>query len=145
MSYNVWYMVGFGVGVTSTWLAYRYIKQRINDFVLSKIGEKINMAVDLTNEEDFFRPVHKNSAVLTFTSGGKRHQIFVPYNRKKSTRCLGQSVFLIRGEEEIDITQKPGVPYTVCADDLGGERIIVKNRAGEIIKNFDLGEIPYLF
>lgn len=142
MSSTMSWLLGASAAILIGYGSYRYIKHRIGEYVLAKVAEKINSVVATANEEDFFRPIHKNSAVITFTSGGQKYRVFVPYNRKMSTRYLGKKVYLEKGDELIDITQKPGVPYTVAASDLGGEWIVVKDRDGKTIKRFSSQEIP---
>ena len=136
-----YWLFGVPACIILSYAGYKYISHCINNY----IAEKIKKFVDTEVPEDFFRPVHNYSASISFISGGQKYNVFVPYNRKKSTRYLGKKVYLEKGDEMIDITQKPGVAYMVSANDLGGEWIVVKDREGKVIKRFSGQEIPHMF
>ena len=58
---------------------------------------------------------------------------------------LRKKVYLIKGEEKIELTQKPGIPYLICASDLGGSSIIVEDLDGNVTNTFGENEIPNCF
>lgn len=130
-----------GVGVVSIGLVYSYGKRKVTEYIMGQVLNELNARME---GEEQFRPVHSNSAVIKVTSGGKTHSIYVPCDKKKSTLMLRRKVYLIKDGEKIDISQKPGVPYLVCAKDLGGEKIIVENLEGEVTQQFTEDQIPVL-
>ena len=123
--------------VCGVYFAYHYGKQ----YVVSKITEQVMSELDSVNQDESFKVVGK-TAHVKFDHLGKTHSIFIPYDRKISTSMLRKKVYLIKGDHKIDISQKPGIPYTVCAKDLGGTSIVVENLNGEIIHTYPEDQIP---
>ena len=123
------------------YMGYRYAERRLYEYVMSRVKDELDKRMKKEDEEEMFRPSDK-SAVIRVSSGGKSHSIFVPYDRSKSSSMLRKKVFLIQGDEKIDITQKPGVPYLVCAEQLNGKSIVVENLSGEVVRTFNSTEIP---
>jgi len=56
------------------------------------------------------------------------YRVWVPYDRHLAGRSIGHTATLIRDNEEINITQQPGIPYLVTAEDLGGSEIRIQTR-----------------
>jgi hypothetical protein len=144
MEFSLQFFTIGAIGLTTSFLAYKYGKAKIYEYVMSKVKEELDER--MKNEEEMFKPYHKNSsAVLKITQGGKTHDIYVPYDRKKSTSMLRKKVYLMKEGEKIELTQKPGIPYLVSAKMLGGEEIIVENSEGEQIYVYSKEEIPNCF
>ena len=77
------------------------------------------------------------SASLTYTSGGKKRIINVPYNGRLRRQLRMYQVVLFEGKgEQIDITQEAGYAYTCSAEQLGGTEIWAKHRKTREIINF---------
>lgn len=57
---------------------------------------------------------------------GEGH-IYLPLNKGKIFEMSDIRVELVKGQTQINITQPPGYPYLVSAQDLDGDLIIVKN------------------
>ena len=49
-------------------------------------------------------------------------------------------VYLVKGEERIDINQQPGIPYFVTARLLGGDKIIVEKGNAKV--EFGIDQVP---
>jgi len=109
---------------------------------MGKVNEELDRRMEADKEQELFKPVHKNSAVIMVNQAGKTHSVYIPYDRKKSSSMLRKKVFLIKENEKIDISQKPGVPYLITAKQLGGQKIVVEDLTGEIIKTYTEDEVP---
>ena len=133
------------VGCLILYKGYYYGRSKIEEYVVKRVMEELDKRMKEEEEQEHFKPVHLNSAVIKVNSGGKSHSVYVPYDRKKSTPMLRKKVYLIKGEEKIDISQKPGIPYIVSAQDLGGESIIVENLDGQVVFKFEKDQIPNCF
>ena len=134
-------LAGVG-GLVGTYYGYYVIKNIFVGYVMSKVNEELNKRMEQEEEESSFKPMHTNSAILKINNGGKSHSVYVPYNRKKSIAMMRKRVFLIKGEEKIEITQKPGIPYIICAKDLGGESIVIEDLECNIVREYKENEIP---
>lgn len=134
-------------GITTCFITYKlyyYGKEKFYQYIMEKVNEELNNR--MKNEEELFKPFHKNSsAILKISQGGKTHSVYVPYDRRKSTSMLRKKVYLLKEGEKIDITQKPGIPYLVSAEMLGGETIIIEDSEGNEIRSFLKNEIPNYF
>ena len=126
------------------YMGYRYGEAQFYSYVMSRVKDELDKRMKKEDEEEMFRIHHsEKSAIIRVSSGGKSHSIFVPYDRNKSSSMLRKKVFLMKEDgNKLDISQKPGVPYLVSADHLGGTQIIVENLSGEIIKTFHSSEVP---
>ena len=73
------------------------------------------------------------SASVTYEHFGEKYIIFVPYNRSKIASMTQLTATLLRdNDENVNITQQPGIPYMVNADMLGGHTIrLTNNDTGE--------------
>lgn len=131
--------------IVGLYKAYYYGKYKLQEYVLEKVMEELNNRMKNEEEKESFKPIHTNSAVVKINTGGKDHSVYLPYNRKRSIPMLKSKVYLMKGEEKIEISQKPGIPYLICAADMGGESIIVENLDSEIIHTFSCNEIPDCF
>lgn len=133
------------IGCFFLYKGYYYSKRKIEEYILKRVLNELNIRMKQEEDNEHFKPIHSNSAVIKVNSGGKSHSVYVPYNRKKSTAMLKNRVYLIKGDEKINISQKPGIPYIVCAEDLGGEFIIIENLDGDVIYKYEKNEIPNCF
>ncbi len=123
-----------------TYYSYGYLKRKITSHILTKVQEKLDSNMD--NEVISFRPIPKTkSALISFTHGGKQHHVSVPYDRSKGRKMGRMVVWLVGSEERIDITHKPGIPYLLSAEQMGGDKIIVM-KDGNTIKEYSGDEIP---
>ena len=124
------------------YMGYRYGEAQFYSYAMDRVKDELDKRMKKEDEEEMFRPSEK-SAIIRVSSGGKSHSIFVPYDRNKSSSMLRKKVFLMKEDgNKIDISQKPGVPYLISADHLGGTQILVENLSGEIIKTFHSSEVP---
>jgi hypothetical protein len=65
----------------------------------------------------------QKAASIKYSRFGTEYVLFVPYERKLAIKTGAHKAFLIKGQEKIDITQQPGIPYLVTPNELGGECI----------------------
>lgn len=65
----------------------------------------------------------RKAVCITYSKQGQSHNIYVPYNSRQIAKMSGHRAFLIKSEQETEITQQPGIPYLVTAEQLGGEQI----------------------
>jgi len=110
---------------------------------MDKVAEELDRRMKKEDEEELFKPNSKSkSAIIKITHGGKSHDIFVPYDRNKSTSMLRKKVFLIRDGKKIEMIQKPGIPYMICAEQMGGDEIVIEDLSGNTIRTYKETEIP---
>ncbi len=140
-----WPIVLTATGVV-TYYGYYYLKFKVTNHILTKVQEKLDSNMD--KEMVSFRPIPKTkSALISFTHGGKQHHVSVPYDRSKGRKMGRNRVFLVGNVDhntityQTDITHKPGIPYLLSADDMGGDKIIVM-KDGIIVKEYSGDEIP---
>jgi len=139
MNYYFWTGI-FSISAFSLYHGYCYAKTKLYDHIIEKVNEKLKNDLD---EEDLFKPLQKtSSAMINVKHNGKTRSVYIPYNRRKSTSRLRKKVFLIKDDNREEITQKPGVPYVVCAKDLGGQSIVVEDLEGNFLKCYLEDEIP---
>lgn len=86
--------------------------------------------------------INGNSACITYLRYGREYQVNIPYNRHLVAKMSSCKVFLIKGEEKIDITQQPGIPYLMTASMLGGDKIILEK--GDTVIEYGPDQIPTL-
>ena len=131
------YIFGASVGL---YYGYQYGKSYLNNYIIKQVMDELNKK----QEKDgvIFQPLERTkSAVILYNHGGKEHKVCVPYDRSKSRAMLRKKVFLIRDDDRIEITHKPGVPYSLSAKDMGGNKIIV-TKDNRTIKEYTDIEIP---
>lgn len=134
---NIYYFPAIAVGA---YCAFHYGKIYLNDYILNRVNEELNKKQD--QEGVSFKTFERTkSAVVLYKYGGKEHKVCIPYDRTKSTSMLRKEVKLISVDGEIDITHKPGVPYLLSANEMGGSKITVV-KDGKIIKEYIDDEIP---
>lgn len=135
---NYFYMTLTDIGL---YYGYYYGKNYLNQYILNKVLDELDKKQN--NEEVLFKPLERsNSALIFYKNGGKDHKVCIPYDRSKATSMLRKEVKLYFTDgETIDITHKPGVPYLLSANDMGGVKIIVsKNNIN--IKEYSEDQIP---
>lgn len=133
--------VGIATFVTiGGYYGYRYIKKEISRYVTDQVMTKLN---DISNSEEIkFKQFQKTpSALVIFDHGGKSHNICIPFDQTKAKYMRRKDVFLIKDNTEIEITHKPGVPYLLCAEEMGGESIVVK-KDNNILRVYNKEEVP---
>lgn len=125
------------------YIGYGYGKKRFYEYVLSQVNEELDRRMKKEDQEELFKPHTKSkSAIIKVTHGGKTHDVYIPYDRSKSTSMLRKKVFLLRDEKKIEMSQKPGIPYLISAEQMGGTQIIVEDLEGNLIKTFKENEVP---
>ena len=133
------------ISIPLIYQGYKYGKRRLEEYIVQRVMEDLDRRMKIEEEEQLFKPIHSNSAQIKVKHGGKTHSVYVPYNRKKSTSMLRKRVYLIKDGEKLNISQKPGIPYLICADDLGGESIIIENLDGDIVRTYKKDEVPNFY
>ena len=124
----------------SIYYSYKYGKYYLEKYIINRIMKELNKKQE--DEGIVFIPMEKTkSAVILYKHGGKEHKVCVHYDRTKLRPMLRKKVFLIKSDERIEITHKPGVPYLLTAKDMGGIKIIVV-KDNNTIKEYQEEEIP---
>ncbi len=80
------------------------------------------------------------SALITYNRDNESYILNIAFNRELIRKMSGSKVYLVMGDKQVNITQQPGIPYSVTARELGGEKIIL--RKGDKMVEFGLDEIP---
>ncbi len=81
------------------------------------------------------------SASITYSHNGRTFFINVPYVQQIYGKMSVRRAYLIRNGKEVEITQQPGIPYSVDANELGGDKIIFKDLSGDICWEFGKKQI----
>lgn len=123
---------------------YGYVRNYLSNYIMEKVNQKIESLVKKESEEELFKPFHKDSVVVKFSDKGQMSSVYLPYRSNKSRVMLTRRFFLIKGEEKIELIQKPGIPFLVNASDLGGDKIIEEDLEGEIINVYEKEDVPTL-
>lgn len=136
--------IATGVGILGVlglgYYGYGYVKdfgQRyINNQVMSQLNDKME------KEGEPFITLGNDSALITFTHGGKQHHVTTQYSRLNARGMNRKMVYLIDADgNKKDITHKPGIPYNLSPKDMVGVEIVVE-KDDQILHKYDLDEIP---
>ncbi len=84
----------------------------------------------------------QRAACIKYSRFNTNYLLFVPYNRKLAVKTGTHKALLVKGQEEIDITQQPGIPYLITAEQLGGE--CIKIIRDETVTKFYRNEVVKL-
>lgn len=99
------------------------------------------VAVDFLKKMYFAHKCYLDNNINYFVVRDINKKLFyIPTDNPR--KYIGKKVYLIKNGDEIDITQKPGIPYFITASDLGGNKIIIKDLFGKEIKTFTENKIP---
>ena len=142
---NLTNLTGVALFGLLSYKSYTFGKKYLYEYILKRVKEELDRRLKEEEEQEFFKPIHQNSAVIKVQHAGASHSVYIPYNRRKSSAMLRKKVYLIKGEEKIDISQKPGIPYLVNAQQLGGESIQVEDLEGNVVHTFLENEVPDCF
>ena len=140
---NYYYLFGIPVLAYIGYQSYNYSRRYLTGYVMERVKEELDKRMEREDEQEHFKPLERSlSAKIKVIHAGKTDHIFVPYDRRKSLNMLTMKVYLIKNGEKIEITQKAGIPYLICAKDMGGEEIIAENIDASYVKRFDKEERP---
>ena len=139
---NVYLLGGLTLGVLCVYKSWDYGKRKMYEYIMSQVNAELNKRMVVEEEQEFFKPMHKNSAIIKVQHAGKSHSVYVPYDRRKSSSMLSKKVYLVQGDIKTDISQKPGIPYLVSASQLGGTHIMVEDLSSVVLKIYEADEIP---
>jgi hypothetical protein len=139
---NYFYYLSIPIAGYIGYLSYGWGKRRFYEYVMSKVNEELDRRLKKEDAEELFKPQATKSAIIKVSHGGKTHDVYVPYDRSKSTSMLRKKVFLLKEDKKIELSQKPGIPYLVSAEQMGGSFIIIEDLSGNIVRTFTESEIP---
>ena len=77
-------------------------------------------------------------ARITYYRNNSEYNLYIPYSIKSIPGMLGNSIFLIKGNERINITQQPGIPYLVKLEDFCGDYFEIISPEGQIYQSKSL-------
>ena len=121
---------------------YYYGFDKLKNYLITTILEHFK---DKNSNTTSFKQFGKSkSAIVLFNYMGKQSKLYIPYDRTKMSKMIRKKVFLIMDkeiEERIDITHKPGVPYLISPQKMGGIKIVVE-KDNIIIQTYELNDIP---
>ena len=138
-------LVGLAIiGVPITYFLYNYGKRYVSEHIMGKVQEELDRRLKEDEEKEHFKPTKGKSAIIKVSHMGKTHSVYLPYDRRKSSQMMRRKVFLIKEGEKTDISQKPGIPYLVSAQDLGGDLIQVEDLEGNVLNTFPRDKIPII-
>ena len=72
-----------------------------------------------------------NFAVLTYQRRGRDYKVYIPYQRKLIPPMGSTTVYLTTAGDKINITQQPGVPYLLTANEMGGSQFLLVDENSE--------------
>ena len=133
------------ISIPLIYQGYKYGRRKLEEYIIQRVMEDLDRRMKREEEEELFKPIHSNSAQIKVKHGGKSHTVYVPYDRKKSTSMLRKRVYLIKDGQKLDISQKPGIPYLICASDLGGDSIVIANLDGDVVHTYSKDQVPNCF
>lgn len=141
-----WSWLGFGAfTLIGGYYSYKYAKTYINSYITNKVMKKLD---EISNSQEIkFKQFGRHpSAVVLFEHGGKSHNICIPFDQSKARYMRRKRVFLIKEHddqitEEIEITHKAGVPYLLSAEEMGGNKIVVR-KDNNTLKEYSSSEVP---
>ena len=104
---------------------------------MNYITNQVLKQLDQTYESKVvsYHELDNNLVRISYEYGGKTYYIVVPYDKELCRSGRRKQVFLQQGENFIDITQKPGIPYLLTPEQLGGKVLIKKDR--KLLKDFN--------
>ena len=101
-----------------------------------------SMKVPPTSSSKFILNATGVSALITYNRDNESYMLNIPFKRDLIRKMSGSKAYLVKDDQQINITQQPGIAYNVTARELGGNKIIV--RKGDNIMEFGPDEIPML-
>lgn len=142
------------IGASAIYLSY-YIfgkaKRYVYSYILNEVKKELDRRMEQyeairekerIEEEDHCKPFHNNSILIKVKHEGRTDSVYIPFNEEKIGAMQTKKVYLLKGDQRIDISQKPGIPYLVSADQLGGEKIVVEDLSGDVIQIFGRDKVP---
>jgi hypothetical protein len=97
----------------------------------------------LNNKKIIINYINNNSAMIEYEYFGQNYKLSIPYNRKKLINMSDyKAEFCFNDKPSLNITQQPGIPYILNANDLGGEYIKITNMETGLSHNYDNKKVP---
>nr|QBK90134.1 MAG: uncharacterized protein LCPAC102_00440 [Pithovirus LCPAC102] len=165
ISYNKLILLLIPILIGGTTYFYLFIDKIYKTILYVKeLYNKYNMIIPYTDLiiksnieiiEDDTIDIVNDMATITYKRFNKTHKLFIKYdkllamNRSKKVIALYEKKIITNNEDddisknqeiieisEKDITQQPGIPYFITANDINATSIEVRTRAGIVIKHF---------
>jgi hypothetical protein len=104
----------------------------------------VGVVLKLLNDKKIIINYNNNSAMIEYEYFGQNYKLSIPYNRKKLINMSDYKAELFFNDDKpsLNITQQPGIPYILSANDLGGEYIKITNMETGLSHNYDNKNIP---
>ena len=153
-SYSSLTFVLGSVVVTSTLSLCYYLGyfKSIEDWINVR-RQHVKMLVTLTNkiQNDILNPKTSSfsvndtdlSASILYERMGQKCFVSIPFDKSNVFHMIQYKAELLReNKTALNITQEPGIPYMVCAHDLGGHTIRVTNQDSGVHYDYGLNVRP---
>ena len=90
---------------------------------------------DSSSASSFEISDNNKSVSLTYSRMGKKQILNIPYETRTRRITNKIKVYLIKGNEEVDITHQPCIPYLCTAEQLGGDnyKIVSKDSDNDLV------------
>jgi len=107
------------------------------DKIQHDISKRSSAPTFTVNETD-------TSATIVYNRMGTDYIVMIPYSRSYVVQMSQFKVELLRPDKEpLEITQQPGIPYTVSAESLGGHAIRITNHETGEVHHYSKDIIPF--
>lgn len=162
LSIKIWILDQFGpqyviltvIGlITFIYLAYKgyldYFESiRKKRMMMNYSTTLLNTALSLIpNKEKPKKTINSNLVEeIHIERHGRKHVVYVPYDSSLVSEMIKYKVYLVKGNNTIDITHPPGISHMVSAYHLDGDKIIVKDKvSGKTVKEYEEADIPCFY
>lgn len=133
-----WFVFFSGIAVFfahRTWKKYRLY-----------IGSKILLSlykVLSNNKKESYMNDNGKVICITYTRLGKEYKVNIPYRKDIITKMNRSTIFLSTDKFLVNVTQQPGVPYFLKAQELGGDHYIIRSSEDDTDTFLSPDEIPF--
>ncbi len=110
--------------IKEIWLTL-YKKYKNIKFIINTLK---GVNVDLSPNEPTVITSDRNMSLTYKFCGANEHKLYIPYDIDRVSKMTYlKAQLLLPNGHCVDITQQPGIPYMLCAADLGGISIVICN------------------
>lgn len=135
---NIWVIIIIAIIVIliALYFSWGSVKKTVITYASKKIMDHVKVE---TNPAEMQLSEDKTCGILRYKYLGQDYTLRIPF-QKKLLRKIGYSIHHIKDDQEIEITNQPGVPILITPNDLGGGKIIIR-KDEEIVEEFSGDQI----